>query len=209
MRQTYKINIAGMERDLPLFPITDDLYIGAFIIFGDVEITKHSAKELLKLAPKYDIMMTADSNPEVMRCCYLAGFAESPYFMTYKEAADVTDTAKFNAAFNNSDIVNFDVGKYFTGINGTVGFVANKLKYFAFPPNCEISLSGGFPACQIYEIGMWDGQSLPNGSQCIHNQKVSNVIIDPNNHSWKLTYGHLGKGQFIRRSYRDNNTFKS
>lgn len=60
MRQTYKIDIAGMKRDLPLFPITDNLYIGAFIIFGDVEITKHSAKELLKLAPEHDIMMTAE-----------------------------------------------------------------------------------------------------------------------------------------------------
>ena len=60
MRKTYTIDIAGMKRDLPLFPITDDLYIGAFIIFGDVEITKHSAKELLKLAPEYDIMMTAE-----------------------------------------------------------------------------------------------------------------------------------------------------
>ena len=60
MRKTYTIDIAGMKRDLPLFPITDDLYIGAFIIFGDVEITKHAATELLKRAPEYDIMLTAE-----------------------------------------------------------------------------------------------------------------------------------------------------
>ena len=60
MRKTYTIDIAGMKRDLPLFPITDDLYIGAFIIFGDVEVTKHAAAELLKRAPEYDIMLTAE-----------------------------------------------------------------------------------------------------------------------------------------------------
>jgi adenine phosphoribosyltransferase len=60
VRKTYTIDIAGMKRDLPLFPITDDLYIGAFIIFGDVEITKHAATELLKRAPEYDIMFTAE-----------------------------------------------------------------------------------------------------------------------------------------------------
>ena len=29
----YKINIAGLERFLPLCPINEDLYIGAFIMF--------------------------------------------------------------------------------------------------------------------------------------------------------------------------------
>ncbi len=60
MRKTYKIDIAGLSRDLPLFPINEDLYIGAFIMFGDVEITKHCASELLKRAPEHDIMITAE-----------------------------------------------------------------------------------------------------------------------------------------------------
>lgn len=57
----YKINIAGLSRDLPLCRVTDELYIGAFIMFGDVELTKVSAEALLKLTPDHDIMITAES----------------------------------------------------------------------------------------------------------------------------------------------------
>ena len=54
------MEIAGLKRELPLFPVNDELYIAAFIIFGDVEITKKSAEELLKRAPEYDILVTAE-----------------------------------------------------------------------------------------------------------------------------------------------------
>ena len=58
---TYRINIAGMERDLPLCPVTEDLYIGAFVIFGDVALTKHCATELLKRAPEYDYLIAPEA----------------------------------------------------------------------------------------------------------------------------------------------------
>lgn len=57
----YKINIAGLERSLPLCRVSDELYIGAFIMFGDVEITEKCAGELLKLAPEFDVIITAES----------------------------------------------------------------------------------------------------------------------------------------------------
>lgn len=57
----YKMNIAGLERKLPLCKINDELYIAAFILFGDVEITKATAAELLKKAPDFDIVITAES----------------------------------------------------------------------------------------------------------------------------------------------------
>ncbi len=56
----YKMKIAGLERNLHLSKVTDDLYIAAFILFGDVEITEASAKELLKKVPEYDIILTAE-----------------------------------------------------------------------------------------------------------------------------------------------------
>ncbi|MGM9551506.1 MAG: phosphoribosyltransferase family protein [Clostridia bacterium] len=58
--KSYKMNIAGLDRELPLCPINENLYIGAFIMFGDVEITKASAKALLEKAPDFDIMLTAE-----------------------------------------------------------------------------------------------------------------------------------------------------
>ena len=57
----YKMKIAGLERALPLCPISDELQIGAFVIFGDVELTVACARELLKKAPDYDYLITAES----------------------------------------------------------------------------------------------------------------------------------------------------
>lgn len=59
----YTMNIAGVERDLPLCKVTDDLYIAAFICFGDAEVTQACGRELLKLVPKeeYDYLLTAEA----------------------------------------------------------------------------------------------------------------------------------------------------
>lgn len=61
MEKSYHINIAGVERDLPLCKVNDELFIAAFVIFGDVEMTVASATALLKIAPEHDIMITAES----------------------------------------------------------------------------------------------------------------------------------------------------
>ena len=58
---TYEIDIAGLKRDLPLCKVTDDLYIGAFVMFGDVEVTVHAAAELLKRAPEYDYLIAPEA----------------------------------------------------------------------------------------------------------------------------------------------------
>jgi len=58
---TYEMDIAGLKRDLPICRVTDDLYIGAFVIFGDVELTVHCAAELLKRAPEYDYIIAPEA----------------------------------------------------------------------------------------------------------------------------------------------------
>lgn len=57
----YKMNIAGLERELPLCPLTDKLDIAAFVLFGDVELTEHCAAALCERAPEHDVMITAES----------------------------------------------------------------------------------------------------------------------------------------------------
>ncbi|MBQ8836596.1 MAG: adenine phosphoribosyltransferase [Clostridia bacterium] len=57
----YKMNIAGVERALPLCPLNEKLQIGAFVMFGDVELTVACAKALLAKAPEYDVLITAES----------------------------------------------------------------------------------------------------------------------------------------------------
>ena len=57
----YKMNIAGLERHLPICKVTDDLYIAGFVIFGDPELTTACAKELIAKAPEFDYMITAEA----------------------------------------------------------------------------------------------------------------------------------------------------
>lgn len=57
----YPMTIAGLKRELPLCPVSDELYIGAFVIFGDVELTVACARDLLAKAPEYDYLITAES----------------------------------------------------------------------------------------------------------------------------------------------------
>jgi len=57
----YKIDIDGLQRDLPICRVTDDLYIGAFIMFGDVELTEHCAKKLLEKVPDFDYIVTPEA----------------------------------------------------------------------------------------------------------------------------------------------------
>lgn len=58
---TYEMDVAGLKRQLPLCRVTDDLYIGAFVMFGDVELTVHCAAELLKRAPEYDYIIAPEA----------------------------------------------------------------------------------------------------------------------------------------------------
>ena len=71
----YTIDVAGLKRDLPLCPIPGGLNIGAFILFGDVELTERCAEELCKIAPEHDVMLTAESKgiPLIHAMCRISG----------------------------------------------------------------------------------------------------------------------------------------
>ena len=57
----YTMNVAGLKRDLPICPVNENLYIAGFVIFGDPELTECCARELLKKAPEYDYIITAEA----------------------------------------------------------------------------------------------------------------------------------------------------
>ena len=57
----YKMNVAGLTRYLPICPVNDKLSIAGFVIFGDQELTVACARDLLKKAPEYDLIITAES----------------------------------------------------------------------------------------------------------------------------------------------------
>ena len=57
----YRMKVAGLERDLPICPLNENLSIAGFVIFGDPELTEACARELLAKAPKYDYILTAEA----------------------------------------------------------------------------------------------------------------------------------------------------
>ena len=80
----YRMKVAGLERDLPICKVTDTLYIAGFVIFGDQELTVACARELLKKAPEYDYIITAEAkgNPLAHEMARQAGDAK--YFLARK-----------------------------------------------------------------------------------------------------------------------------
>ena len=57
----YHMTVAGLPRDLPICPLNENLSIAGFVIFGDQELTVACARELLKRAPQYDYIITAEA----------------------------------------------------------------------------------------------------------------------------------------------------
>lgn len=83
MSDTYKIKIAGLERELPLCAVSDKLDIAAFILFGDVEITVASAAELLKKVPAFDYIVTPEAK-SIPLAYEMARQSGKPYFVARK-----------------------------------------------------------------------------------------------------------------------------
>ncbi|MEE0839697.1 MAG: phosphoribosyltransferase family protein [Acutalibacteraceae bacterium] len=61
MSEFYTMKIAGLERKLEKFPVSDKLDIAAFIIFGDTELTVKGSEELLKKVPQFDVILTPEA----------------------------------------------------------------------------------------------------------------------------------------------------
>ncbi len=81
--KVYTLTIAVLERHLPLCPISDKLRIAAFVIFGDVELTVAASEQLLKKAPAFDVLITAEAKgiPLVYEMARQSG---KPYFIARK-----------------------------------------------------------------------------------------------------------------------------
>ena len=81
----YPMTIAGLERQLPLCKLNDQLHIAAFIMFGDTELTTACAQALLDIAPEYDYLLTAEAKsiPLIHEMARLHGDAK--YFLGRKK----------------------------------------------------------------------------------------------------------------------------
>ena len=121
MSETYRLSVAGLERDLHICPLNDKVSIAGFIMFSDVELTIACATELLKKVPEFDVMLTAESKGiplayEMSRQCgknyYLARKGKKLY-MTNPTRVDVKSitTEAVQTLYLDEDDINAIRGK--------------------------------------------------------------------------------------------------
>jgi len=53
-QKTYELKVAGFTRQLPILPVTDGLWIAAFISYTDIELLNACAQELVERLKNYD-----------------------------------------------------------------------------------------------------------------------------------------------------------
>ena len=61
MDEILRINIKGMDTDLPIIPLPSGIKIAFFNLHGNTALTEHCGKELAKLADGCEVLITAES----------------------------------------------------------------------------------------------------------------------------------------------------
>ena len=118
---SFKITVAGVERDLIKYPVDDKVEIAAFNMFGDVEVTEKAAAELLKICPEHDVVVSAEAKG-IPLCYEMARQGCREYVIARKSikvymrnCAKVTvksiTTAKEQTLYLGEDDVDFLKGK--------------------------------------------------------------------------------------------------
>ncbi len=57
----YTLNVAGLQRDLPICALNDKLSIAGFVLLGDIELTEACARELNKILPEHDYLIAPEA----------------------------------------------------------------------------------------------------------------------------------------------------
>ena len=61
MRKFFDMKIAEHEVSLPIFRVSDDISIAAFILFDYPELTMNAAAELIEKCPYFDVIVTPEA----------------------------------------------------------------------------------------------------------------------------------------------------
>lgn len=59
--ESYQLTVAGLKRELPIIPISDQLKIASFVILGDTEIVSAAAPLLAEKLTDVDYLVTAEA----------------------------------------------------------------------------------------------------------------------------------------------------
>ena len=82
---TYRLKVAGVERDLPICPISERLMIAGFVMLGDTELTEACAAGLAGLLPEHDVLITAEAKGIPLICAMARQLGEDRYIVARKK----------------------------------------------------------------------------------------------------------------------------
>lgn len=82
----YSITIGKCTRQLPICPITDELYIAGFVLLGDHELSTECATMLLDMAPEYDYILSAEAKGITLANEMARIHGDQKYFIARKGA---------------------------------------------------------------------------------------------------------------------------
>lgn len=82
---TYKLKVAGLERELPICPISERLMIAGFVMLGDTELTEACAEGLCRLIPEHDVLITAEAKGIPLICAMARQLGEDRYVVARKK----------------------------------------------------------------------------------------------------------------------------
>ena len=82
---TYRLKVAGVERDLPICPISERLMIAGFVMLGDTELTEACAEGLCRLLPEHDVLITAEAKGIPLICAMARRLNEDRYVVARKK----------------------------------------------------------------------------------------------------------------------------
>lgn len=142
-------------------------------------------RRILKEYPQ-DIIMTIDSNPEVMTIMWKNGLCASPNYMLKSEAEAVTDeqlqsdtSSNSTSLFYASNITHFEEFKYFTAITRTPVFnQSTLLKSIVLPNNITNITAYTFNNCKSLEsVLLNEGVTTINNAAFQHCHALTSVNI--------------------------------
>lgn len=84
MDKFYKVNIDGVDVDLPVIQISSSLSIAFFNLHGDVTLTEHCGKAIAKVLPKVDVVITAESKGLQLSHCVARELGHARYVVARK-----------------------------------------------------------------------------------------------------------------------------
>ncbi len=80
----YSLQVAGLQRKLPIVSVAPNLAIASFVILGDSELVIAAAQELAKKLPEADYFITAEAKgiPLIQELCHVMD--KKRYFVARK-----------------------------------------------------------------------------------------------------------------------------